>query len=169
MLYNDQLVLFSKKLMEFTGKNMIIPMNTGTEAAETAIKCARRWAYNKKNVPVNEAEIIVCEESYHGFSITLTSFLTNKECSDGFGPFTPGFNVIPFGDIDAFKKAISPNTAAFLVEPIQFHAGIIFPPPGFLKEAFECCRENDILFIADEVQTGLGRTGRVFACDWEDI
>ena len=169
MLYNDQLVPFSKKLTEMTGKDMIIPMNTGTEAVETAIKCARRWAYNVKNVPENEAEVIVCAGNYHGFTITLSSFSTNEECFKDFGPFTPGFNIIPFGDIDALKKSISPNTAAFLVEPIQYHVGITIPPAGFLKKAFDCCQENNVLFIADEVQTGLGRTGRLFACDWEDI
>ena len=169
LLYNDQLVPYSKKLTEITGKNMLIPMNTGAEAVETAIKCARRWAYNIKNVPENEAEIIACAGNYHGSTITLVSFSTNEVCFKSFDPFTPGFKVIPFGDINALRKAISPNTAAFLVEPIQGHAGVIIPPDGFLKKAFVCCQENNVLFIADEVQTGLGRTGRWFACDWEGV
>ena len=169
LIYNDQLVPYSKKLTKMTGKDMILPMNTGTDAAEAAIKCARRWAYNIKNVPKNEAEIIVCARSFHGSTITTVSSSTNEECFKGFGPFTPGFNIIPFGDADALKKSISANTAAFLVEPIQGHAGIIIPPAGFLKEAFLCCQENNILFIADEVITGLGRTGKLFACDWENV
>lgn len=169
LLYNDQLAPYSKKLAEMTGKDMILPMNTGTDAAETAIKCARRWAYNIKNVPENEAEIIVCAGSFHGSTIATISSSTNEECFKGFGPFTPGFNIIPFGDTDALKKSISPNTAAFMVEPIQGHAGIIIPPTNFLKEAFLYCHENNILFIADEVITGLGRTGKLFACDWENV
>jgi ornithine--oxo-acid transaminase len=155
-------------IARLTGKDMILPMNTGAEAVETAIKAVRRWAYTEKGVPENAAEIIVCEGNFHGRTTTITSFSSagNKR---GFGPFAPGFKSIPYGDTDALRKSINRNTAAFLVEPIQGEAGIIIPKQGFLQEAFAICKHNNVLLTADEIQTGLGRTGRLFACDWEDV
>lgn len=167
--HNDKLGPFCQKVAEFTGKNMVLPMNSGAEAVETAIKAARRWAYDVKKVPENQAEIIVCENNFHGRTTTIISFSSEEEYKRGFGPFTPGFKIIPFGDKKALEAAITPNTAAFLVEPIQGEAGINIPPEGFLKEAYNLCKENNVLFIADEIQTGLGRTGKKFACDWEEV
>jgi len=167
--HNDKLGPFCQKLAGFTGKNMILPMNTGAEAVETAIKAARRWAYDVKRVPENQAEIIVCNNNFHGRTTTIISFSSEDEYKRGFGPFTPGFKIIPFGDINALTSAITANTAAFLVEPIQGEAGINIPPEGFLKQAADLCKENNVLFIADEIQTGLGRTGKKFACDWENV
>jgi ornithine--oxo-acid transaminase len=167
--HNDQLGPFYEKLAKITGKNMILPMNTGAEAVETAIKCVRRWAYDVKRVPENKAEIVVCRDNFHGRTVTIVSFSTEEAYKRGFGPFTPGFKVIPYGDIDALKAAINENTAAFLVEPIQGEAGIKIPREGFLKEAYEYCNQNNVLFIADEIQTGFGRTGKLFACDWEGV
>jgi ornithine--oxo-acid transaminase len=167
--HNDQLGPFCKKVADLTGKDMVLPMNTGAEAVETAIKAARRWAYDIKKVPENRAEIIVCEGNFHGRTTTIISFSSEEDYKRGFGPFTPGFKIIPYGDIQALKAAITPNTAAFLVEPIQGEAGIKIPGAGFLKKAYELCRENNTLFIADEIQTGLGRTGKLFACDWENV
>jgi ornithine--oxo-acid transaminase len=167
--HNDQLGPFCKKVADLTGKDMVLPMNTGAEAVETAIKAARRWAYDIKKVPENLAEIIVCEGNFHGRTTTIISFSSEEDYKRGFGPFTPGFKIIPYGDIEALKAAITPNTAAFLVEPIQGEAGIKIPSAGFLKKAYELCRENNALFIADEIQTGLGRTGKLFACDWENV
>jgi ornithine--oxo-acid transaminase len=167
--HNDQLGPFCKKVAELTGKDMVLSMNTGAEAVETAIKAARRWAYDIKKVPENRAEIIVCEGNFHGRTTTIISFSSEENYKRGFGPFTPGFKIIPYGDIEALKAAITPNTAAFLVEPIQGEAGIKIPSAGFLKKAYELCRENNALFIADEIQTGLGRTGKLFACDWENV
>jgi ornithine--oxo-acid transaminase len=167
--HNDQLGEFYEKLSKLTGKNMILPMNTGAEAVETAIKAVRRWAYEVKKVEANQANIIVCEGNFHGRTTTITSFSSDEAYKRGFGPFTPGFTIIPYGDIEALKKAITPNTAAFMVEPIQGEAGIILPPEGFLKQAYEICKENNVLFIADEIQTGFGRTGKLFASDWEGI
>lgn len=167
--HNDQLGPFYEKLSKFTGKSMILPMNTGAEAVETAIKAVRRWAYDVKKVPNDQAEIIVAEGNFHGRTITVTSFSSEPEYQRGFGPFTPGFKIIPYGDIDALKAAITPNTAAFLVEPIQGEAGIIIPPEGYLRAAYDLCQENNVLLVADEIQTGFGRTGKPFACDWEDV
>jgi ornithine--oxo-acid transaminase len=167
--HNDQLGLFYEKLSQLTGKNMILPMNTGAEAVETAIKAVRRWAYKVKRVPENQAEIIVCEGNFHGRTVTITSFSSAEENRTGFGPFTPGFKIIPYGDLAALKQAITPNTAAFLIEPIQGEAGIIIPEAGFLKAAQVLCREQNVLFVADEIQTGFGRTGKLFASDWEDV
>jgi ornithine--oxo-acid transaminase len=167
--HNDQLGELYEKLCALTGKNMILPMNTGAEAVETAIKAVRRWAYDVKGVPVNQAEIIVCNGNFHGRTITITSFSSEEEYKKGFGPFTPGFKIIPYGDVEALKKAISPNTAAFLVEPIQGEAGIIIPEAGYLKAVEQLCKENKVLFVADEIQTGFGRTGKLFACDWDDV
>lgn len=167
--HNDQLGEFYEKLSAITGKSMILPMNTGAEAVETALKAVRRWAYQVKQVPADQAEIIVCEGNFHGRTIAVTSFSSSEEYKAGFGPFTPGFRIIPYGDLDALKKAITGNTAAFLVEPIQGEAGIVIPPEGFLKEAYQLCKENNVLFVADEIQTGFGRTGKQFACDWESV
>ncbi|SEM89033.1 ornithine--oxo-acid transaminase [Paenibacillus sp. OV219] len=167
--HNDQLGLFYEKLTALTGKRMILPMNTGAEAVETALKAVRRWAYSVKQVPENQAEIIVCDGNFHGRTITITSFSSSDEYKQGFGPFTPGFKIIPYGDIEALKAAITPNTAAFLVEPIQGEAGIVMPPEGFLGKASELCKANNVLLVADEIQTGFGRTGRMFASDWESI
>lgn len=167
--HNDRLGEFYEKLAAFTGKNMLLPMNTGAEAVETAIKVARRWGYEKKGVADNQAEIIVCEGNFHGRTTTITSFSSEEEYRKGFGPFTPGFKIIPYGDAAALREAITPNTVAFLVEPIQGEAGIIIPPQGYLKEVAQICRENNVLLIADEIQTGFGRTGKPFACDWEDV
>jgi ornithine--oxo-acid transaminase len=166
---NERLGEFYEKLSRYTGKEMILPMNTGAEAVETAIKAVRRWAYRVKGVPENRAEIIVCEGNFHGRTITVTSFSSNESYREGFGPFTPGFKIIPFGDIGALERAIGPNTAAFLVEPIQGEAGIVIPPDGYLRRARELCRQHRVLFVADEIQTGFGRTGRRFACDWEQV
>ncbi|WP_281884818.1 ornithine--oxo-acid transaminase [Paenibacillus sp. YYML68] len=156
-------------LHRLTGKSRFLPMNTGAEAVETAIKAARRWAYRVKGVPSNEAEIIVCSNNFHGRTTTITSFSTSAAYKDGFGPFTPGFTVIPFGDAEALRQAITPNTAAFLVEPIQGEAGIVLPPDGYLQQAARICKDNRVLLLADEIQTGLGRTGAPFACDHEGV
>mgnify|MGYP001401532865 CR=1 FL=1 len=164
---NDQLPLLYQELVEMSGFERVIPMNSGAEAVETAIKAARKWAYDVKQVPANQAEIIVCSNNFHGRTTTLVSFSTEPLYQEGFGPFTPGFKVIPFGDLAALKAAITPNTAAFLFEPIQGEAGVIIPPEGFLGEAAKVCRENRVLMIADEIQTGLGRTGRFFAFEHE--
>lgn len=167
--HNERLGEFYEKVSGLTGKDMVLPMNTGAEAVETAIKAVRRWAYEVKKVAENQAEIIVCEGNFHGRTTTITSFSSEEEYKRGFGPFTPGFKIIPYGDIEALKQAITPNTAAFLVEPIQGEAGIKIPTEGFLKEAYEVCKKNNVLFVADEIQTGFGRTGKTFACDWEEV
>jgi len=166
---NDQWPLLAKELCDLTGYNMVLPMNSGAEAVETAVKIARKWAYQKKGVPQNQAEIIACANNFHGRTITVISFSTEPLYRRDFGPFTPGFKIIPFGDINALEAAITPNTAGFLVEPIQAEAGILIPPEGFLKKAKEICEKNNMLFIADEIQTGLGRAGRLFACEYEDV
>lgn len=167
--YNDQLGEFYAKLSALTGKDMILPMNTGAEAVETAIKAVRRWAYDVKKVEADRAEIIVCEGNFHGRTVTVTSFSSAEEYRRGFGPFTPGFKIIPYGDIEALKNAITPNTAAFMLEPIQGEAGIIIPPDGYLKEAYEVCKSHNVLLVSDEIQTGFGRTGKLFASDWEGV
>lgn len=167
--HNDQLCRLYEKLEKLTGKNMFLPMNTGAEAVETAIKAVRRWAYQCKKIPANQAEIIVCKGNFHGRTVTITSFSSEEEYKSGFGPFTPGFTLIPYGDMEALQRAITPNTAAFLLEPIQGEAGIIIPPAGFLQEAYKVCKENNVLFVADEIQTGFGRTGKLFACSWENV
>lgn len=166
---NDQLPLFYKELSELTGFEMSLPMNSGTEAVETAIKLARKWAYHVKGVPRHQAEIIVCENNFHGRTISVVSFSTEPLYRDDFGPFTPGFVVVPYGDSRAIASAITPNTAAVMIEPIQGEAGVILPPEGFLRQVREICTQNNLLFIADEIQTGLGRTGRLFACDYESV
>lgn len=167
--HHDKLGDFYEKLVKLTNKELILPMNTGAEAVETAIKAVRRWAYEVKRIPENKAEIIVCSGNFHGRTITITSFSSEAEYQRGFGPFTPGFKMIPYGDLAALEEAITPNTAALLLEPIQGEAGIIIPPEGFLKEAYELCSKHQVLFVADEIQTGLGRTGKLFACDWEGV
>jgi ornithine--oxo-acid transaminase len=166
---NDQLPLFYKEIHDLTGFEMTLPMNSGTEAVESALKIARKWAYKVKGVADNQAEIIVCANNFHGRTISIVSFSTDEQYRDGFGPFLPGFKIIPFGDAAALRAAITPNTAAFLVEPIQGEAGVLMPPDGFLKEAAAICRENRVLLIADEIQSGLGRTGKLFAYEHEGI
>jgi ornithine--oxo-acid transaminase len=166
---NDQWPLLAKELCDLTGYEMVLPMNSGAEAVETAVKTARKWAYQKKGVPQDQAEIIVCANNFHGRTVTVISFSTEPLYRKDFGPFTPGFVVVPFGDIEALEKAITPRTAAFLVEPIQAEAGILIPPDGYLRQAAEICKKNSVLFIADEIQTGLGRTGKLFACEFEGV
>lgn len=166
---NDQLALLYQQLSEISGYEMSLLMNSGAEAVETAIKLARKWAYQVKTVPPNQAEIITMEGNFHGRTITIISFSSEEAYKDGFGPFTPGFRTIPYGDSDSLTKAINPNTAAILVEPIQGEAGVILPPPGYLQCIREICDQNNILMIADEIQTGLGRTGQLFACDHEKV
>lgn len=166
---NDQLGPFCETIAKLTGKEKVLVMNTGVEAVETAIKGARRWAYEVKGIQDNQAEIIVCEGNFHGRTTTVVSFSSTPSYYQGFGPLTPGFKVIPYGDIEAFKAAITPNTAAFLIEPIQGEAGVVIPPEGYLREAWEVCKEENVLFMADEIQTGFGRTGKLFACAWEDV
>jgi ornithine--oxo-acid transaminase len=167
--HNDQMGPFLARLCEIAGYDKALPMNTGAEAVETAIKAARRWGYLKKKIPGNAAEIIVCENNFHGRTTTVISFSTEPLYQEGFGPFTPGFKVIPFGDAAALEKAINANTCAFLVEPIQCEAGVIIPPDGYLKKVRDITKKHNILFLADEIQTGLGRTGRMFACDHENV
>ena len=166
---NDQLPLLYKLLHDLTGYDMSLPMNSGAEAVETALKAARKWGYTVKGIPKDKAEIIVCADNFHGRTTTIISFSTDEQYRDGFGPLTPGFPVIPFGDAAALEAAITPNTAAFLVEPIQGEAGIIIPPDGYLKQAEALCRAHNVLFICDEIQSGLGRTGRLFAHQWEGV
>ncbi len=167
--HNDQLGDFYEKVSNLTGKSMVLPMNTGAEAVETAVKAVRRWAYDVKGVQANQAEIIVCEDNFHGRTMTAVSLSSNEEYKRGFGPMLPGIKIIPYGDLGALKEAITENTAAFMLEPIQGEAGIIIPPEGFLKEAYEVCKQNNVLFVADEIQSGLGRSGKTFACDWDQV
>ncbi len=166
---NDQLPLLYRDLHELTGFDMVLPMNSGAEAVETAIKAARKWGYKIKGIPDSKAEIVVCANNFHGRTVTIVSFSSDEQYRDGFGPFTPGFKIIPFGDAAALREAITPNTCAFLVEPIQGEAGIIIPPAGYLKEAAEICRQNHVLLVCDEIQSGLGRTGELFAYMHEGI
>lgn len=166
---NDQLPLFYKEISELTGYEMSLPMNSGAEAVETALKLARKWAYQVKKVPRHEAEIIVAAGNFHGRTVTIITFSTEPFYRDDFGPFTPGFKVVPYGDADAIEKAITPNTAAVMVEPIQGEGGVIVPPVGYLKKISAICKANNVLFMADEIQTGLGRTGKLFACDHEGV
>lgn len=166
---NDQLPLFYKELSEMTGYEMSLPMNSGAEAVETAVKLARKWAYQVKKVPRHQAEIIVAGNNFHGRTVTIISFSTEPSYRDDFGPFTPGFVVVEYGNADALEKAITPNTAAVLLEPIQGEAGVIIPPAGYLKKVAEICKKNNVLFVADEIQTGLGRTGKLFAADHEGV
>ena len=166
---NEQLPLFCQELHELTGFEMVLPMNSGAEAVETAIKAARKWGYTIKGIAKDQAEIIVCAGNFHGRTVTVVSFSSSEQYREGFGPLTPGFRIIPYGDIEALRGAITPNTCAFLLEPIQGEAGIVIPPDGFLREAAEVCRENKVLLMADEIQSGLGRTGKLFAYMHEGI
>ena len=166
---NDQLPRFTEELARMCGMQMVLPMNTGAEAVETALKAVRRWGYTRKGVAPDRAEIIVCENNFHGRTTTITGFSTEPHYRDGFGPFTPGFVIVPFGDAAALERAISPNTCAFLFEPIQCEAGILIPPAGYLKSVVEICRRERVLTVADEIQTGLGRTGRFLACQHEGV
>ena len=166
---NDQLPLFYKEFSDMTGYDMSLPMNSGAEAVETAVKLARKWAYTVRGVPRHQAEIIVASGNFHGRTTTIVSFSTEPSYRDDFGPFTPGFVVVTYGDADAIQKAINSNTAAVLLEPIQGEAGVIIPPKGYLKQVSEICKKNNVLLIADEIQTGLGRTGKLFASHHEDV
>jgi ornithine--oxo-acid transaminase len=166
---NDQLPLFYKDLCELTGYEMALPMNSGAEAVETALKIARKWAYQVKKVPRHQAEIITCAGNFHGRTITTISFSSEPLYRDDFGPFTPGFIEVPYGDANAIASAVSSNTAAVLLEPIQGEGGVIIPPESYLHQVAEICRKNNILFIADEIQTGLGRTGKLFAAQHENV
>ncbi|HVN48641.1 MAG TPA: ornithine--oxo-acid transaminase [Bacteroidota bacterium] len=166
---NNQLPLLFKKLNEITGYDLSLLMNSGAEAVETAIKAARKWGYTVKGIPDQQAEIICASDNFHGRTTTIISFSTEEQYRFGFGPFTPGFKIVKFGDIDDLQKAITPNTAAFLVEPIQGEAGIVVPPEGYLQQAAQLCRKNNVLLIADEIQSGLGRSGKLFAYEYEHI
>jgi ornithine--oxo-acid transaminase len=166
---NDQLPRFLEELARMCGMEMVLPMNTGAEAVESAIKAVRRWGYAQKKIPEGRAEIIVCENNFHGRTTTICGFSSEPLYRDGFGPFTPGFVSIPFGDAEALEEAITENTCAFLFEPIQCEAGILIPPDGYLREAAEICGRERVLLVADEIQTGLGRTGRLMACQAEGV
>ena len=167
--HNDQLGPFLRELCQLCGYEKALPMNTGAEAVETAIKAARKWGYEAKGVPQDRAEIVVCEGNFHGRTTTIVGFSSEAGYRAGFGPFTPGFRLIPYGDTEALAAAITENTVGFLVEPIQGEAGVVVPPDGFLGEAARICQENRVLLMADEIQTGLGRTGRMFASEWEGV
>jgi len=166
---NDRMGPFLKKLSEFAGFERALPMNTGAEAVETGIKLARRWGYRVKGIPQNAAEIVVFSNNFHGRTTAIISASSEEAYRKDFGPFTPGFVIVPFGDADALERAITPNTCAILIEPIQGEGGVNVPPDGFLKRTWAICREHNVLFIADEIQTGLGRTGDLFACDYDGI
>ena len=166
---NEQLPLLYKELHELTGMEMVLPMNSGAEAVETAVKVARRWGYAEKGIPQDRAEIIVCANNFHGRTVTVVSFSTDEQYRFRFGPFTPGFKVIPFGEAEALREAVNPNTCAFLVEPIQGEAGIVIPPRGYLRDAERICRQNRVLLMTDEIQSGLGRTGKLFAYMHEGV
>lgn len=168
--YNDVLGVYEKYITEYFGYDKVLPMNTGAEADETAIKLARKWGYMKKGIPENEAKIVVCADNFHGRTITIISMSTDPEAYSGFGPFTPGFVKIPYNDLEALEKELKdPNVAAFLVEPIQGEAGVYVPDDGYLKKAYDICKANNVLFIGDEVQTGIARTGKLLACDHEGV
>jgi ornithine--oxo-acid transaminase len=167
--HNDQMGPFLRRLCEVTGYERALPMNTGAEAVETAIKTVRRWGHQRKGIPSNTAEIIVCANNFHGRTTTIVSFSTDRAANADFGPWTPGFVVIPYGDAAALEAAIGARTAAFLVEPLQGEGGVIVPPAGYLRHAADICRKHNVLFVADEIQTGLGRTGRLFCSQWEDV
>ncbi len=166
---NDQLALFYQELCELTNSHKVLPRNSGAEAVETVIKAVRKWGYTVKGVPENQAEIIVCANNFHGRTITIVGFSTDEGSRRGFGPFTPGFKVVPFGDADALARAITPHTVGFLVEPIQGEAGVIIPPEGYLRQAKALCEAHNIVLILDEIQTGLGRTGKLLAEEHEGI
>ncbi|MEX0691340.1 MAG: ornithine--oxo-acid transaminase [Gemmatimonadales bacterium] len=167
--HNDQMGPFLRELCELTGYQRALPMNSGAEAVETAIKAVRRWGYRVKGIPADKARIIVCENNFHGRTTTIVSFSTEPSYKADFGPFTPGFVVVPYGDLDALEEAITPHTAAFMVEPIQGEGGVIVPPEGYLAGAAELCRQHRVLLVADEIQTGLGRTGKMFCSEWDNV
>jgi ornithine--oxo-acid transaminase len=167
--HNDQLGMFCAELAELAGMDLVLPMNTGAEAVETALKTARKWAYQVKGIPTNQAKIIVAHGNFHGRTITIISFSDDPLATADFGPFTPGFVRVPYGDADAIRNAIDQQTAAVLIEPIQGEAGVIIPPDGYLRAVRDACTEANVLMIADEIQSGLGRTGYTFACDHEDV
>lgn len=167
--HNDQLAPWSEKICKLSSKSRVLPMNTGAEAVETALKTARRWGYDVKGIADNQAEIIACVGNFHGRTLGAVSLSSDPDYQRGFGPLLTGIKLVPYGNLQALKDAITPNTAAFIIEPIQGEAGINIPPKGYMKQAFELCRENRVLFIADEIQAGLGRTGKMFACEHEDI
>ncbi|MDQ7026677.1 MAG: ornithine--oxo-acid transaminase [Anaerolineae bacterium] len=166
---NDQLPHFAKELCELTGYEKVLPMNSGAEAVETALKLARKWGYTVKGVAANKAEIIACTGNFAGRTISIISFSDEPQYKDGFGPFTPGYKVVQYGDADALEAAITPHTVAFIVEPIQGEGGVIVPPQGYLKRVREICSENNVLLITDEIQSGLGRSGKLLAADWDDV
>lgn len=166
---NDQLPLLYKELSELTGYEISLPMNSGAEAVETALKAARKWGYKVKGVPENKAEIIACKNNFAGRTITIISFSTEKQYRDGFGPFTPGFKIVEYGNVEDLENSVTENTVAFIVEPVQGEGGIIVPPEGYLKKAYEICKRNNVLLITDEIQSGLGRTGKLFAFEHEGI
>ena len=167
--HNDQMGPFLAELCRTAGFEKALPMNTGAEAVETAVKMVRKWGYEVKGVAPERAEIIACENNFAGRTTTIISFSSEEQYKAGFGPFTPGFRIVPYGDADALRDAITENTVGFIVEPIQGEGGVVVPPDGYLREAREICSEANVAFMADEVQTGLGRTGRLFCCDWEEV
>lgn len=167
--HNELMGRFLKLLVEMCGMEMALPMNTGAEAVETAIKAARKWGYRVKGVADDQAEIIACSNNFHGRTTTIVGFSTEEQYQNGFGPFAPGFKIIPYNSVEDFRKAVTPNTVGFLVEPIQGEGGIIMPDVGYLKAVHDICRENKVLLMADEIQTGLGRTGKLFACEYDGI
>ncbi len=167
--HNDQMGPFLQELNALCRTEVALPMNTGAEAVETAIKACRKWGYQVKGIPRDQAEIIVCENNFHGRTTTIVGFSSEEQYRDGFGPFTPGFVTVPYGDVEAFRKAVRPNTAGFLFEPIQGEGGVIVPPDGYLRETRRICRDQRVLWIADEIQTGFGRTGKLFCHEWEGI
>ncbi len=166
---NDQLGPFYQEICELTRSHTVLPMNSGAEAVESAIKAVRKWGYEVKQVPDGQAEIIVCANNFHGRTLTIVGFSTEEQYKQGYAPFTPGFKIIPFGDAEAFEQAINPNTVGFLVEPIQGEGGVVVPPPGYLKDVRRICNENNVILILDEIQTGLGRTGKLFAEEHDGI
>jgi len=169
--YNDKLGVYEKFVTEYFGYEKVLPMNSGAEAVETALKLCRKWAYQKKKIAENEAQIVVCAENFHGRTTTIVSFSVDPDAYTGYGPFTPGFIIIPYNDVEALRKVLNENknVAGFLVEPIQGEAGAKVPDDGFLRQSYDLCRKNNVLFIADEVQTGIGRTGKLLACDYEEV
>jgi ornithine--oxo-acid transaminase len=167
--FNDRLGVFLARACALTGMDSALPMNSGAEAVETALKAARKWGYKVKGVPADRAEIIVCDGNFHGRTITIVGFSSVPQYRDGFGPFPPGFKSVPFGDAEMFRAAITPNTAAFLVEPIQGEGGINVPPPGYLAEVARTCKKHNVLLICDEIQSGLGRTGKLLACQHDGV
>lgn len=167
--HNDQMGPFLRELCEASGFDAALPMNTGAEAVETAVKMVRKWGYQVRGAAPDQAEIVVCRDNFHGRTTTIVGFSSEEQYKDGFGPFTPGFKIVPYGDADALRAAIGPDTVAFIVEPVQGEAGVVVPPEGYLRETAQICRDAGVAFVADEIQTGLGRTGRLFCCEWEGV